>query len=57
MRTFRFSRKCLGIPYAAFLFVFVAAPLVNYWHRGKKSDNVPAARSEKTDPAAIGGGK
>ena len=27
MRTFRFSRKCLGIPYAAFLFVFVAAPL------------------------------
>ena len=27
MKKFRFSRKILGIPYAAFLFVFVAAPL------------------------------
>lgn len=28
MRRFRFSRKVLGIPYAVFLLIFVAAPLV-----------------------------
>lgn len=47
----------LGVIFGTYSSMFVAAPLVNYWHRGKKSDNVPAARSEKTDPAAIGGGK
>ncbi len=42
MKKFRFSRKILGIPYAVFLFVFVAAPLaVLFYYAFTDGDGTP----------------